>query len=141
MFVEATASAKKSAEDAKSALDEARTLRSLNTIAMVAAAIGLGALAFTASGFLSNLSARNEDIAGRLKSETESAQSAIAQHISDVDRYGATPDEARTSVPALRGVVERQQSDIKKLSDQVSELKAELDRIKPKTGDPNGTAG
>jgi deoxycytidine triphosphate deaminase len=141
MFEEATASAKKSAEDAKSAVDEARTLRSLNTIAMVAAAIGLAALALTATGFLISLSGRNEEIAGKLSTETVSVRGAIDQHIRDVDRYGSTPTEARASVSALRGEVERQQGEIKKLSDQVTELKAELDRVKPKPRDPNRPAG
>jgi deoxycytidine triphosphate deaminase len=141
MFEEATASAKKSAEDAKSALDEARTLRSLNTIAMVAAAIGLAALAMTAVGFLSSLSGRNEQIAGQLTKDSEAARRSLDEHISEVDRYGSTPNEARASVPALRGQVERQQVEIKALTDQVSKLKTELDRLKPKPRDPNRPAG
>jgi hypothetical protein len=44
-------------------------------------------------------------------------------------------------VSALKGEVERQQGEIKKLSDQVTELKAELDRVKPKPRDPNRPAG
>lgn len=41
----------------------------------------------------------------------------------------------------LRVTVERQQSEIKVLSDQVSELTAELERIKPKAPDSNQPAG
>jgi deoxycytidine triphosphate deaminase len=137
MFDEATASAKKSADDAKAAVDEVRTLRSWNTFAMVAVAVGLLALGFTASGFLSSLSARNEDIASTLSTETASARDAIDQHILDVDRYGSVPNEARSSVPALRGIVERQQGEINKLSGQVSVLTSEIERLKPKPCDRN----
>lgn len=137
MFDEATASAKKSASDAQTAVEEVRTLRSWNTFAMVAAAVGLMALGFTASGFLSSLSARNEDIAGKLKTETDAVRNAVDQHVRDVDRYSTAPDEARTALPTLRGQVEQQQVEIEKLSEQVAELKAELERVKPKPCDRN----
>jgi hypothetical protein len=77
MFEEAMASARKSAENAKSAVDEARRLRSLNTFAMVAAAIGLAALALIAMDFLLSLSGRSEEIAGKLSTETVSVRGAI----------------------------------------------------------------
>ena len=141
MFDEATASAKKSADEAKSAFDEARSLRTLNLVAIVAAAIALAALTTAFGVFLWNMASRNEEIAGKLSTETESVHGAIDQHIRDIDRYSSTPSEARASVPALRGVVERQQGEIKQLSDQVSEMKAELERIKPKPRDPNRPAG
>lgn len=148
MFDAATQSAEKAAgdaqsakDDAKSALDQADKIRNYNFFAMIAAAGALITISVAFVVFLVNLSNRNEEIAVDLKNEAEAARSAIKQHISDVDRYGTTPDEARTSVPALRGDVERQQGEIKKLTDQVSELKAELERIKPKPRDPNRPAG
>jgi deoxycytidine triphosphate deaminase len=141
MFDEATASAKKSASDAQTAVDEVRTLRSWNTFAMVAAAVGLMALGFTASGFLSSLSARNEDISSRLRTETDAVRLTVDQHVKDVDRYSNLPDEARASVPALRGEVERQQVRIDALSKQVSDLQKKLERVMPKPRDPNRPAG
>jgi deoxycytidine triphosphate deaminase len=132
MFNEANASAKQSAEDAKSALASAEQLRSLNTIAMVAAAIGLAALALTAAGFLGNLSARNEDIATKLKVDTEIAKKAIDQHVEDVDRYGSAPSETQASVPALRGKIEQQQIEIDTLANQITELKSKIEPAKPK---------
>ncbi|WP_446325461.1 hypothetical protein [Blastomonas sp. CACIA14H2] len=148
MFDAATQSAEKAAgdaksakDDAKSALDQADKIRNYNFFAMIAAAGALVTISVAFVVFLVNLSNRNEEIAIDLKNETESARSAIQKHISDVDRYGTTPDEARASVPALKAVVERQQDDIRRLSDQVSELKAELDSIKPKPRDPNRPAG
>jgi deoxycytidine triphosphate deaminase len=148
MFDAATQSAEKAAgdaksakDDAKSALDQADKIRNYNFFAMIAAAGALVTISVAFVVFLVNLSNRNEEIAVDLKNEAESARNAIQKHISDVERYGTTPDEARTSVPALKAVVERQQGDIQRLSDQVSELKAELDRIKPKPRDPNRPAG
>lgn len=148
MFDAATQSAEKAAgdaksakDDAKSALDQADKIRNYNFFAMIAAAGALVTISVAFVVFLVNLSNRNEEIAVDLKNEAESARNAIQKHISDVERYGTTLDEARTSVPALKAVVERQQGDIQKLSDQVSELKAELDRIKPKPRDPNRPAG
>lgn len=41
----------------------------------------------------------------------------------------------------LKVTVDRQQGEIKNLSDEVSELKAELDRVKPKPHDPNRPVG
>lgn len=137
MFEEATAAVKRSAEDAKSAADEAKSLRTINLYAMVAAAIALSALAVTFMNFNNGLSGRNEEIAGTLSTETNSIRSAIDQHIRDVDRYGSIPNEARASVPALRGVVERQNAEIIRLSDKALKMQAELDTIKLKLCDRN----
>jgi deoxycytidine triphosphate deaminase len=137
MFEAANASVKKSAEDAKSAADEAKSLRTLNLYAMVAAAIALAALSVAFMSFHNGLSGRNEEIAGTLSTETALARDAIDQHILDVDRYGSVPDEARSSVPALRGIVERQQGEINKLSGQISVLTSEIERLKPKPCDRN----
>lgn len=84
---------------------------------------------------------KNEEIVGKLMSDTEAAYTAIDGHIREVDRYSSAHDEARPSVPALREDIKRQRSEINALSEQVSELKAELERIKPKPLDRNRPAG
>ncbi|MBN8818386.1 MAG: hypothetical protein J0I80_06660 [Sphingomonas sp.] len=137
MFNEANAAVTKSAKDATSAAEEARSLRTLNIYAMVAAAIALAALTMAFWNFNNGLAVRNEDIAGKLKSETEAVRTALDQHVNDVERYSSAPDDARASVPALRGAIERQRAEIGALSKQVSELKAELERTKPKLSNPN----
>lgn len=141
MFDEATASAKKSADDAKSAFDEARSLRTLNLVAIVAAAIALAALTTSFGVFLWNMASRNEEIAVKLSAETTSIHGAIDQHIRDVDRYGSTPKEAGASVSALKGELDHQKQEIKALSSQISDLKAELENLKPKPLDPNKPTG
>lgn len=135
MFEAANASVKKSAEDAETAASEAKSLRTLNIYAMVAAAIALAALTTAFGVLLWNMSNRKEDIESKLLADTEAAHDTIDRHIRDVDRYGAEPVEARASVPALRADVERQQAEIDALAKQVSGLKAELDLIKPKPRD------
>jgi deoxycytidine triphosphate deaminase len=119
-------------DDAKGALDQADKMRSYNFFAMIAAAGAILAVSVTFVVFLTNLASRNEEIAGKLSTETTAVRGAIDQHIRDVDSYASTPDEARASVSALRGEVERQQGEIEQLSDQVSELKAKLGCNKPK---------
>lgn len=141
MFEKANESVKKSADDAKTAADEAKSLRTLNIYAMVAAAIALAALTMAFGVFLWNIAGRNEEIAGTLKSDTEAVRTALDRHVSDVDRYGSTSNDARASVPAVRGDMERQRAEIDALSKQVSELKAELERVQPKPRDPNRPAG
>lgn len=123
--------------DAKGALEQADKMRSYNFFAMLAAAGAILAVSLTSAGFLTNLAGRNEEIAGKLLNETTAVRGGLDQHIRDIDRYASTPDEARASVPALRGEFERQQGEIKQLSDEISGLKAELDRIKPKPCDLN----
>lgn len=141
MFEAANASVKKSAEDAETAAGEAKSLRTLNIYAMVAAAIALAGLTMAFWNFNSGLSSRNEQIVETLKSDTEGVRTAFERHVNDVDRYGTTSNDARASVPALRGYVQRQRVEIDALSKQVSELKAELERIKPKPHDLNRPAG
>ncbi|WBY16695.1 hypothetical protein PF049_00565 [Erythrobacteraceae bacterium WH01K] len=141
MFEAANASVKKSAADAETAAGEAKSLRTLNIYAMVAAAIALAGLTMAFWNFNSGLSSRNEEIAGTLRSDTEAMRSALERHVSEIDRYSTAPDEARASVPALRGEVERQQAEIDALSRQVSDLKAELERVRPNPRDPNRPAG
>ena len=133
----AATDAKSAADEAKSAFDEARSLRTLNLIAIVAAAIALAALTIAFWTFNSNLSSRNEELATNLKSDTEAMRTALDQHVGDVDRYASTPTEARAALPALRGQVGQQQVEIEKLSEQVAELKAELELVKPKPCDRN----
>lgn len=141
MFEAANVSVRKSAQDAETAAGEAKSLRTLNIYAMVAAAIALAALTMAFWNFNSSLSSRNEEIAGTLKTEAEAMRTALDRHVSDIDRYGSTSDDARASVPALRADVERQRTEIDALSKQVSDLKSELDRVKPKPRDPNRPAG
>lgn len=141
MFEAANVSVKKSAEDAETAAGEAKSLRTLNLYAMVAAAIALAGLTMAFWNFNSGLSSRNEDIAVALRSDTEAVRAALDQHVSEVDRYGSISNDAQASVPALRGEVERQRAEIEALSQQVSELRAELERIKPKPRAPNRPAG
>lgn len=141
MFEAANASVKQSAHDAETAAGEAKSLRTLNIYAMVAAAIALAGLTMAFWNFNSGLSLRNEEIAGKLKSDTEAVRTAFDRHVSDIDRYGSSSDDARASVPALRGDIERQRAEIDALSQQVSKLKTELERIKPKPRDPNRPAG
>jgi hypothetical protein len=104
---------------------------------MVAAAIALAALTTAFGAFLWNMSSRNEEIAGKLSTETESVHDTIEQHIRDIDRYGSTPSDARASVPALRGVIERQNGEIIGLSNKVLKMQSELDIIKLKLCDRN----
>jgi deoxycytidine triphosphate deaminase len=137
----AATNAQSAKEDAKGALDQADKMRSYNFFAMIAAAGAILGVSATFVVFLTNLAGRNEEIAGKLATETTSVRGAIDQHISDVDRYGSTPNEARAALPALRGQVQQQQFEIKKLSDQVSELRADLDRVRPKPRDPSRPAG
>lgn len=137
MFKKANDAVEKSAEDAATAAKEAGSLRTLNIYAMVAAAIALAALTTAFGVFLWNMASRNEEIAGKLSAETETAHGAIDQHIRDVDRYGSTPNEARASVPALRGVIERQNDEIIRLSDKVLKMQTELNNIKMKLCDRN----
>ena len=141
MFEEANASVKKSAEDAKVAADEAKSLRTLNIYAMVAAAIALAALSTAFGAFLWNIASRNEEVAGKLAEQTRTLQSDLNHHIADVEQYGTKSVEESASIAALRGQLERQQDTIGKLNGQVSALKAELERIKPKPRDPNRPAG
>lgn len=133
MFEEANAAVAKSAEDARGALAEAEKLRSLNTIAMVAAATGLGALALSAAVFLTNLSARNEDIAVRLQAATGSVQRSLDQHLDGVATFGSQSAESRAELPALRAQVERQRQEI-------IQLRRRIDRLdqasKPNSGLP-----
>jgi deoxycytidine triphosphate deaminase len=132
MFAQANAAAAQSAADAKAAKDDAEKLRSLNMIAMVAAAVGLAALCLTGVGFLTNLSSRNEDLAGKLRSETETAQKAIDDHITDVDRYGMQPAEVRATVPALIREVNKQNAEIADLKKQMNGIKLEAERAQKK---------
>jgi deoxycytidine triphosphate deaminase len=127
--------------DAKGALDQADKMRNYNFYAMIAAAGAVLAVSVAFAAFLTNLSNRNEEIAERIGEKAETSRKAVEQHIGDVDRYSAKPDEARAALPALRGQVQQQQFEIKKLSDQVSELRAELERVRPKPRDPSRPAG
>lgn len=137
---DAAADAKSAKAEAKNTLDQADKIRNYNFYAMIAAAVAILAVSIAFSTFLFGLSNRNEDLVGKFSTETKSLSQVVDQHIREVDRFGSTPNEARASVSALRGQVERQQGEIKKLSDQVSELKADLTRVKPKPQDPNRPA-
>lgn len=121
--------AKSSAEDAQAALKSAEGLRTLNSIAMVAAAVGLGALGISGMGFLNSLAGRNEDIATKLRVETEDVQRSIEQHIEDVDRYGSKETEAQTSVPALRARIEQQRREIAALRARTEALTGRVDLL------------
>ena len=138
---EAATDARLAKTEAKNTLDQADKIRNYNFYAMIAAAVAILAISIAFSTFLFGLSNRNEDLAGNISRETKSLRGAVDQHIRDVDRYGSTPNEARASVSALRGEVERQQEAMEKLSDEISELKADLEQIKPKPRDPNRPAG
>jgi len=123
--------------EAQNTLNQADKIRNYNFYAMIAAAVAILAVSVAFSTFLWNLSNRNEDLAGKVYSETKSLNDVVNKHIRDIDRYSSVPNEARASASALRGDVERQQVEIKKLSNQISELKAELDRVKMKPYNPN----
>jgi deoxycytidine triphosphate deaminase len=134
---EAAAAAKSAAvdatfakDDAKGALDQADKMRNYNFYAMIAAAGAVLAVSVAFAAFLTNLSNRNEEIAQQIGEKAETARQSIQQHIGDVDRYGAKSEDARTSVPALRGLVESQQVEIKKLSNEISGLSSEVERLK-----------
>lgn len=130
MFEEANLATIKSAADAKSALAEAEKLKSMNFIAMVAAAVGLGALTISAAVFLSNLLNRNEDLAVRLQASTDTAQRSIDGHIDDVARFETAPAEKVLLVPALRAQVERQRREIAVLRENLVRTKADIEEIK-----------
>lgn len=130
MFEEANRAVAKSAEDARGALAEAEKLKSMNFIAMVAAAVGLGALGISASVFLSNLLNRNEDMAVRLQASTSAAQRSIDGHIDDVARYDGAPREKQLEVPALNAQVERQRREIEDLQDELLKTQQEVREFK-----------
>jgi phage shock protein A len=136
MFGEATAAATQSAadaksakEDAKSALDVADKFRFYNVLSMIGAAIGFFAVCVAATGFLFNLASRNEDLAGKLRSEAETAQKSINDHIVDVDRYGLQPAEVRASVPALQHRIDEQRLEISNLRQDLEQTRAQLKRV------------
>ena len=126
MFEEANKKVEKSAEDAAAAAKSAEGLRSLNTFAMMAAAIALVGLIIAGLGFVSNLSNRNEDIAVRLRAETNETQHAFQEHVTDIDRYSAQPVEAQAALPGLRRQVDAQQQEITDLKRQIKQLRSNL---------------
>lgn len=137
----AAINAQSAKDDAKGALDQANKTLSYNFFAMIAAASAILAVSVTFVIFLINLASKNEEIASKLATEATSARSEIDEHIRDVDLYSTTPNEARTSIPALRNEVKQQQTKIDALSKQVSELQAELDWVKRKRYDPYRPGG
>ncbi len=124
---------KKVEESAKAAEDTAKSaadLRSLNTIALVAAAFTLVTIIVGSTAFLFNLSNRNEDIAVKLRSDTETTQHAIEEHVTDVDRFATQPAEARAALPGLRRQLADQRRQIDDLKQQIVRLDARLDQMK-----------
>ncbi len=130
MFDEANQAAARSASDAKAALGEAEKLRSINFIAMVAAAVGLAGIGLSAAAFLSTLLYRNEDIAVRLQASTNAAQRAIDGHIDDVARFKATPADRVILIPAMRAQVDRQRREIQDLQRQLIYTRKTVEEIK-----------
>ena len=129
MFEDANKAVAESAQVAKSAMSEVEKLRTLNSIAMVAAAIGLCAFAGTAAGFLYNLGSRNEDIAVRLQGSTGEVGRALEQHFDSVARYGSLPNEARAQVPMLRVELARQRAENVRQRGEIERLTRRLDRL------------
>jgi len=136
MFYEANTAASKSAEDAKSAKDDAKgaleaadKFRYYNLLSMIAAAVGFVALCIAGAGFLFNLSSRNEEIANSLRTRAETAQSSINQHLIEVDRNGTGPMEGRASVASLRDIASQQQREITELKRQVDLLNAQINSL------------
>jgi deoxycytidine triphosphate deaminase len=124
MFDEANRKAEKSATAAVDAAKSAEGLHSLNTFAMMAAGIALASLIVSGLSFVSNLSSRNEEIAVRLRTQTDEAQHALKEHITDIDRYVAQPLETRAALPGLRRTVESQQREIVDLKRQIQQLRS-----------------
>ena len=136
MFGEATSAVKKSADDAesaktdaKAALEVAQRFGSYNLFAMIAAAVGFLAICFTAVTFLSSLSSRNEDLADRTRLEAQAAQNSIERHLKDVDAYGLQPVEVRSTIPAMRATIERQQRELAQLRREIDLLMSEHRRL------------
>lgn len=136
MFEEANKAVAISARDAKNAMAEVEKLRTLNSIAMVAAAIGLCAFAATAASFLYNLSSRNEDLAVRLQGSTNEIGRALAQHVDGVARYGSLPSEARAQLPILIAELARRRTESDRQRDEIQLLKERLDRLERVDGVP-----
>lgn len=141
MVSEANAKAKIAADLAQKSEQSAKSLRNWSLGGIFVGALSAVGLTATVAGLSWQYYDDNQTDIGGIKDKATNLEKSIDQHIRDVDRYGSTPIEARASLYVLRGEVEQQQAKIKKLSDQVSELKAELDRIKPKPRDPNRPAG
>jgi uncharacterized protein HemX len=130
MFEDANKKVEKSAEDAAATAKSAADLRSLNTIALVAAAAALVGIVIAAIAFGLNLSSRNEDIAVKLRSDTESTQRAIEEHVTDVDRFGTQSAEARAALPGLHRQLADQRREIEALRQQILRLDARLGQLK-----------
>jgi len=126
MFEDANAKVEKSAKDADAAAKSAEGLRTLNTIALVAASVALVSLVLAGLAYMTNLSGRNEDIAVRLRSDTEETRQVLRDHVIDVDRYEGQPIEARTAIPSLRRRGEAQQREIVELKQQIADLRKNM---------------
>lgn len=123
MFEEANSKVEKSAADAAAAAKSAEGLRTLNMIALVAAAVALVSLVLAGLVYMTNLSGRNEDIAVKLRADTEETRQVLRDHVVDVDRYEGQPAEARAALPGLRRRVEAQDREIVELRRQIEGLR------------------
>ncbi len=128
MFAEANSAAAASAADAKSVAEATERLKTLNTIAFASAFIGLGSLGLASTVFLSNLSARNEDLAVKIRDQTEVVQKELEQHLGDVDLNQTAPVEIRTAFPALRKQLLTQRSEIDGMKLQIKQMQLEMKR-------------
>ncbi len=130
MFDQANRAAADSAKAAKDALAESEKLKTINFIAVMAAAIGLGSLGISATVFLSNLSYRNDDLTTRLQASADTAQRTIDGHIVDVAKFSSAPAESRLEVPVLRSRVDGQQRKIDDLTKEIVKLQNDIRLIK-----------
>jgi deoxycytidine triphosphate deaminase len=147
MFAGATLAAKRAAEDAglakkdaEKALESADKMRNYNFYAMIASAAGILSVCIAAAVFIWNISARNEDIAGRLQKQVAESADKIDGHLKIVDDPQARASEAVKTLEYLRQEAAQRRKAISVLENQVKTLTRDVEQLsKPK--DPNRPAG
>lgn len=133
IFGKANEAAIKAANDAELARKEAERFGKINIIGIIAAIVGLGSLIFAASNFFGGISARDEQIASDLRTQTLETQEELQRHVIDVDRYGSRASESAASVPAIRGELDRQRREIAELQKRLNDQRRALERLDQQT--------
>lgn len=141
MVEEANNKAEDAARSAAKSESAAKTLRNWSVGGIFVGALSAIGLTATVAGLSWQYYLDNQNGIGGIRNKTTELEKSLDGHMRDVERYGSLPNEAQASMSALKGDVARQQVELKRLSDQISQLKAELDRSKPKPRDPNRPAG
>lgn len=92
MFDQATESASKAEAAAK-------RMATINVLGVIGAAVAIGSFLFTASNFVSGLSARNEELAKQLKATVEQQQREIMLLSAQISELKAKQVETKSSEP------------------------------------------